>query len=81
MPLNCGQYGTLKISVTFRRSNSSRLLRLVHAEVVEEEGEVAAAELCGELVDERKEDLGVYGSRMHQVVDKAALLADGCYHS
>ena len=58
-----------------------RFLGLVHAEVVEEEGEVTAAELCGDLVDERKEDLGVDGSRMYQVVDEAPILAHGCDHS
>jgi len=57
-----------------------RILGLVYAEVVEEEREVAAAELCRDLLDEREEDLGVDGLRMHQVVDEAALLADRSDH-
>ena len=50
---------------------------LVHAEVVEVQGEVAPAELTSELLHECDEGLHVDGQRVDGEVDKAPVLTDG----
>ena len=50
---------------------------LVHGKVVEEEGEVAPAELASELANECDEGLRVDGQRVDGEVDEAPVLIDG----